>query len=431
MFTLGGNAPSRLAHAPYTFGITAPVKSALHRIDYQPQARGPLDAVRVLDLSRLVAGNALSHVLADFGADVIKVEAPGRGDDLRAWKTEGVATYWKLYGRNKKSVTLDYRHERGRALLLKLVRSADVLIENFLPGKLEQMNLGPEQLLAENEHLVIVRVSGWGQTGPFSHKPGFGTLVEAMSGFAAMTGFADRPPVLPPLAMADLVSGLYGVAATMVALRHVETAGGKGQVVDLSLFEPMLSLLGPEAANCRLNGHATPRNGSRASNTAPRNIYACADGKFVALSASMQSMAERLFKTMGRADLLSDPRFKTNTDRVRNNDAIDAIVADFILQRTQAENLALFDSAGVTVGPVCDSQDLMGHPYVAQREVLVELPDTEMGQLPMYNIPVRLSDTPGAIRTPAPDLGQHNAEIFGAIGVEAAEFDELKRLGVI
>ena len=387
--------------------------------------------MRVLDLSRLVAGNAISHVLADFGADVIKIEAPGRGDDLRAWKTAGVSTYWKLYGRNKKSVTLDYRHERGRELLFRLVRTADVLIENFVPGKLEQMKLGPEQLLAENDRLVIVRVSGWGQTGPFSHKPGFGTLVEAMSGFAAMTGFPDRPPVLPPLAMADLVSGLYGVSATMIALRHVETGGGKGQVVDLSLFEPMLSILGPEAANCRLNGQATPRNGSRASNTAPRNIYECSDGKFVALSASMQSMAERLFNVMGRADLLSDPRFRTNTDRVRNNDAIDAIVADFIRQRTRADNLALFDSAGVTVGPVCDAEDLMTHPFVVEREVLVEVPDAEMGHVPMYSVPVRLSATPGVIRSPAPELGQHNAEVLGAVGVGQEERDELTKLGLI
>ena len=408
-----------------------PTQPELRRRDYQPQASGPLNGVRVLDLSRLVAGNAISHLLADFGADVIKVEAPGRGDDLRAWKTAGIATYWKLYGRNKKSLSLDYRGERGRELLLELVRGAQVLIENFIPGKLEQMGLGPERLHAVNERLVIVRVSGWGQTGPFSHKPGFGTLVEAMSGFAAMTGFPDRPPVLPPLAMADLVSGLYGVSATLIALRHVETGGGKGQVIDLSLFEPMLALLGPEAANCRLNGQATPRNGSRASNTAPRNIYECSDGRFVALSASMQSMAERLFKLMGRADLLDDPRFKTNTDRVRNNDAIDAIVAEFIARRTRAENLALFDAAGVTVGPVCDATDLMNHPYVVGREVLVELPDAEMGQLPMYDVPVRLSATPGSIRTPAPALGEHNSEILAAIGVTADQLAQLKAQGIV
>ena len=407
------------------------MESKLHRTQYRHEAKGPLDAVRVLDLSRLVAGNVVSHVLADFGADVIKVEMPGRGDDLRAWKVEGVSTYWKVYARNKKSITLNYRHERGRELLLELVRTAHVLIENFVPGKLEKMGLAPQELHKHNERLVIVRVSGWGQTGPFAHKPGFGTLVEAMSGFASMNGYADRPPVLPPLATADMVSGLYGASAALIALRHVEMAGGKGQVVDLSLFEPMLSILGPEAANHRLTGKPTRRNGSRASNTAPRNIYECSDGKFVALSASMQSMAERLFTVMGREDLLTDPRFRSNTDRVRNNDAIDAIVADFMRQRTQAENLDLFDRAGVTVGPVCDAGELMSHPYIVEREVLVTLPDPEMGELPMHNVVPRLSSTAGAIRSPAPKLGQHNAEIYGAIGVGQRELEELKRAGIV
>lgn len=405
--------------------------SGLHRKCYQAEAAGPLHGIRVLDLSRLVAGNVVTHVLADFGAEVIKVEAPGRGDDLRAWKVEGVSTYWKVYARNKKSITLDYRGPRGRELLLELVRSAQVLVENFVPGKLEKMGLAPGVLHEHNPRLVIVRVSGWGQTGPFAHKPGFGTLVEAMSGLAAMNGYPDRPPVLPPLATADMLSGLYGASAALMALRHVEIAGGRGQVIDLSLFEPMLSILGPEAANYKLTGAATPRNGSRASNTAPRNVYECSDGKFVALSASMQSMAERLFKVMGREDLIHDARFSTNTDRVRNNDAIDAIVAGFIRGRTQAENLELFDRAGVTVGPVCDAGELMVHPYIAEREVLVSLPDAEIGELPMHNVLPRLSATPGALRSPAPGLGEHNAAIFGALGLGRAELEALARDGIV
>ena len=398
---------------------------------YHPEAQGPLDGVRVLDLSRLVAGNIVSHVLADFGADVVKVEMPGRGDDLRAWLVNGVASYWKVYARNKKSITLDYRRPRGRELLLDLVRHAKILIENFVPGKLEKMDLGPEVLLAVNPDLVIVRVSGWGQTGPFAHKPGFGTLVEAMSGFAAMNGFPDRPPVLPPLALADMVSGIYGASAAMIALRQVEVKRGAGQVIDLSLFESIHAIIGPEAANCQLNGVPTLRNGSRASNTAPRNIYACRDGKFVALSASMQSMAERLFNTMGRPELLQDPRFRTNTDRVRNNDAIDAIVAEFMLKRTLDENLALFDSAGVTVGPVCDAGDLTAHPFVEGREVLVHLPDADMGTLPMHNVVPRLSGTPGAMRMPAPELGEHNEEIFRALGIDAQALEALKDSGIV
>ena len=411
--------------------MQSPDHEAVSGDRYHPEAHGPLDGVRVLDLSRLVAGNIVSHVLADFGADVVKVEAPGRGDDLRAWRVNGVASYWKVYARNKKSITLDYRQPRGRELLLDLVRHARILIENFVPGKLEAMDLGPDVLLAANPDLVIVRVSGWGQTGPFAHKPGFGTLVEAMSGFAAMNGFPDRPPVLPPLALADMVSGIYGASAAMIALRQVEVNRGAGQVIDLSLFESIHAILGPEAANCQLNGVPTLRNGSRASNTAPRNIYACRDGTFVALSASMQSMAERLFRAMGRPDLLDDPLFRTNSDRVRNNDAIDAIVAAFMLQRTQAENLALFDAAGVTVGPVCDAADLMAHPFVEGREVLVRLPDADMGTLPMHNVVPRLSATPGAMRMPAPALGEHNAEIFAALGVDADALAVLLASGIV
>ena len=408
--------------------LTAP---ALARHDYTPAAAGPLQDVRVLDLSRLVAGNIVTHVLADFGADVVKVESPGKGDDLRAWIVGGVPTYWKVYGRNKRSLALDYRSGRGRELLLSLVREADILVENFVTVKLEKMGLGPQALHAVNPRLVIVRVSGWGQTGPFSHKPGFGTLVEAMSGFAAMNGFPDREPVLPPLALADMISGVYGASAAMIALREVEVRGGLGQVIDLSLFEPIHAILGPEAANLRLNGRPTLRNGSKASNTAPRNVYPCSDGKFVALSASMQSMAERLFHVMGRDDLLADPRFATNTARVQNNDAIDVIVAEFMSRRTQAQNLALFDEVGVTVGPVCDAADLMAHPYPLERQVLVELPDEDMDRLPMHNIVPRLSGTPGAFRLPAPGLGQHTREILATVGVGEVELKALARAGTV
>ena len=398
---------------------------------YHPDARAPLDGVRVLDLSRLVAGNVVSHVLADFGADVIKVEAPGRGDDLRAWKVEGVPTYWKVYARNKRSITLDYRTPQGKELLLQLVQGAQVLIENFVPGKLEQMGLGPEVLLRAHPGLVIVRVSGWGQTGPYAHKPGFGTLVEAASGFAAMNGFPDRPPVLPPLALADMVCGVYGASAAMIALRNVEVNQGRGQVVDLSLFESIHAILGPEAANLQLNGVPTLRNGSRASNTAPRNIYACSDGKFVALSASMQSMAEKLFQLMGQPELLQDARFRTNSDRVRNNDAIDAIVAAFMARHPQAEILRLCDEAGVTVGPVNDAQDLEHDRFVHEREVLVNLPDEQMGVLPMHNIVPRLSGTPGQLRLPAPELGEHNAEVYAELGLAHGELARLQDSGVI
>jgi crotonobetainyl-CoA:carnitine CoA-transferase CaiB-like acyl-CoA transferase len=405
--------------------------SKLHRKEYQPEAKAPLNLVRVIDLSRLVAGNVVTHVLADFGAEVIKVEDPVRGDDLRHWRVADVSTFWKVYARNKRSLGLDYRDQDGLALLRRLIATADVLVENFIPGKLERLGLAPDLLWQDNPKLVIARVSGWGQSGPFAGKPGFGSLVEAMSGFAAMNGFPDRPPVLPPLALADMITGLYGASAIMIALRHVEMGGGRGQIVDLSLFESMLSILGPQAANYTLTGATPARTGSRSSMTAPRNVYQCADGRYVALSASMQAMAERLFRVIGRPELIEDPRFATNTARVANNDRLDPIVAEFMAAHTQAEALALFGEAGVTVGPVCDAAELMTHPFVVERECLVELPDAEMGSLPMHNIPVRLSETPGVLARPAPALGADTADVLDGLGIDETERAALRQRGVI
>ena len=399
--------------------------------DYTPDAPAPLDGVRVLDLSRLVAGNALTHVLADYGADVVKLERPKVGDDLRAWRVEGVSAFWKVYARNKKSVTLDYRSGEGRDLLLRLVENAQVLVENFVPGSLEKWDLGPEVLLARNPKLVMVRISGWGQTGPDSHKPGFGSLVEARSGFADINGFEDRPPVLPPLALADMVAGLYGAMATLVAVREVEVSGGQGQVIDLPLFDPLFSILGAGPATYQLTGEIAPRTGSRSTITAPRNTYRCKDGRYVALSASMQVMVDRLFKAIGREDVLEDPRFKTNADRVANNDIIDPIVAEFMASHTQAEILAHFEAADVTVGPVSDMSQIMEDPMVQARGVLANFPDAEMGQLPMHNVAAHMSGTPGQIRRPAPDLGQHNGEIYGELGLGEDDLDRLVEEGII
>ena len=399
--------------------------------DFSPDAVVPLRDIRVLDLSRLVAGNMITHVLADFGAEVIKVERPGKGDDLRNWTTDGVSTHWKVYCRNKKSISLDLRREQGKTLLLDLIPSADVLVENFRPGTLEAWGLGPETLWAGNPDLIVVRVSGWGQTGPWSHKPGFGSLVEAMSGFAAMNGFGDRPPVLPPLALADMVAGLYGAFSVMVAVRHRERHAGRGQVIDLSLFEPILSVLGPMAANFAMSGIVPERTGSMSGTTAPRNVYRCRDGRYVALSASMQAMYERLMRTIGRPELIDDPRFRTNTDRLANNHILDPIVGAFMAERTQAECLAVFEAAEVTVGAVADIEQLMTHPYIAERGCLISLPDGEAGRLPMHAAIPRLSESPARMRSPAPGIGEHNAEILGALGLSAEALAELKRDGVV
>ena len=399
--------------------------------DFARDAAAPLDGVRILDLSRLVAGNALTHVLADFGAEVVKVERPGQGDDLRNWRVEGVSIHWKVYARNKKSITVNMRSERGRAILLDLVKTSQMLVENFLPGTLEQWELGPEVLHAANPKLVIVRISGWGQSGPDRRVPGFGSLVEARSGFAAMNGFADRPPVLPPLALADMVAGLYGAVAALVALRHCEVDQGKGQVVDLPLFDPLLSILGPQAALYELTGELPERLGSRSNLTAPRNSYRCRDGQFVALSASMQSMYERLMRTIGRPELIEDNRFLTNADRVQNNDQLDRVVAQFIESHDQYDVLQIFRDAGVTVGPVHDTLGMLNDPLVKENKVMVRLPDEEIDSVVMHNVAARLSETPGLIRSPAPTLGEHNSEILGDIGIDETELSTLGEQGVI
>jgi crotonobetainyl-CoA:carnitine CoA-transferase CaiB-like acyl-CoA transferase len=381
---------------------------------YTPDAHGPLHGVRVLDLSRLVAGNMLTAVLGDFGADVIKIERADGGDDLRHWREQGHEIYWKVYGRNKRSLVLDLKDDGGRALFLKLLRHSQVLVENFVPGGLEKMGLGPDALLAVNPALVIARVSGWGQTGPYRNRPGFGTLVEAMSGFAYLNGFADRPPVLPPLALADMIAGVYGATGVLTALRVAEREG-HGQVIDLSLFEPIFSVIASEAAKCEVNGAPTMRAGNQSTHTAPRNVYRCADGQFVAMSGSMQSMAMRILDTIGRPELKTDARFATNDARVRHRDALDEIIGEFIGRHTQPQALALFEQAGVTVGPVCSVADLLDHPYVTGREAIVRMHDDDLGSLPMHNVIPRLSATPGALRRPAPRLGEHTEEILAEL----------------
>jgi crotonobetainyl-CoA:carnitine CoA-transferase CaiB-like acyl-CoA transferase len=382
-------------------------------IKFDPGTPGPLAGVRVLDLSRLVAGNMLSLYLADFGADVIKIERK-EGDDLRRWRESGHEIYWKVYGRNKRSLVLDLKSAEGVAHLKKLARHAQIVVENFVPGGLERMGLAPEVLLAENPALVVARISGWGQTGPYSHKPGFGTLIEAMSGFAHLNGYPDRPPVLPPLALADMIAGVYGAAGVLTALRVAEREG-KGQVIDLSLFEPIFSFIASEAAKTRLTGMATLRSGNQSTHTAPRNVYATGDGGYVALSGSMQSMAMRILDTIGRPELKDDPRFATNEGRVAHRDLLDAIIGGFIAARGTTENLALFEAAGVTVGPVCSMADLLEHPYTRGRDVIIEVEDRDMGSLPMHNIVPRLTGSPGGFRRPAPRLGEHTDEILAEL----------------
>lgn len=392
---------------------------SLHSYRFEGDTTGPLAGLRVVDLSRLMAGNMLSLQLADFGADVIKVEPP-EGDPLRDWKEDGHSFFWKAYGRNKRSICLNLREARQMEVLWALIETADVFIENYRPGTLEKMGLAPEALLQRNPGLVVVRISGFGQTGPYAHLPGFGTIVEAMSGFADRTGFPDQEPVLPPLALADMIAGIYGASATMTALYARDAQGGQGQVIDLSLLESMFSVLGPEAGIFSKTGRIKERVGSASNTASPRNVYRCADGHYVALSGSTQTVARRIFEIIGHAEMNDDPRFFTNSDRVQHRDIVDAAIGGWFASRDRDTALTEMRAAGATVGPVYNIADALDDPHFQEREIVVQLDDAEFGDMPMHNVTPRLSATPGGFRRPAPALDENGAEILAELGFDAA-----------
>lgn len=400
-------------------------------LTFTPDMKGPLSGVRVLDLSRVIAGNMMTLQLADFGAEVIKVEDPKKGDPVRAWGEKGIETTWKVYSRNKKSIGLNLREDRAKDLLLKLVGTAQIFVENFRPGRLEEMGLGPDVLLKHNPKLVIVRISGFGQDGPYRDRPGFGTMIEALSGFAARNGFADREPVLPPLPLADLVTGLTGAYAAMVALREVEVNGGKGQVVDLALLEAMQAIMGPESLNLKVTGKVKERVGSSSNTAAPRGAYRTKDGSYVALSASIQTLAERVFKVIGRTDMIDDPKYRTNQDRVRHKEEVNGVVADWVAQRTRDEVMEIFEREDITASPIYDPRDMEQDNHFIDRQVVVALPDKDVGSAPMHNITPRFSETPGAFRKPAPAIGADTDDLLDSIGVNAETREELHAAGAI
>jgi crotonobetainyl-CoA:carnitine CoA-transferase CaiB-like acyl-CoA transferase len=390
-----------------------------------------LDGLRVVDCSRLIAGGVLATVLADHGADVVKVENPRGGDPLRTWLGERGQLWWKVYARGKRCVTLNLSHPRGQDLLRRLIRIADVLIENFVPGTLEKWGLDADALTALNPRLVFARVSGWGQDGPYRDRPGFGTMVEAMSGFAATTGPADGPPTLPSFPMADMVAALSGATAVLAALHHRDQVSGRGQVIDISLYEPLLSVLGPDAARYAQDGTVRTRQGNRSDNASPRGTYRTRDGKWVALSASTPASASALFSGLGLGAMLEDPRFATNDARVRNNDQVEAALGEAIGGRTQEEMAHLFETIDLTASPVYDVADITKDPHVKARGILVDVPDPELGSVRMVAPTPRLAETPAAIAWPGPPLGAHNREVYGALGISDAELDALQRDGVI
>ena len=391
----------------------------------------PLENFKILDLSRLAAGNMVSHMFAYFGAAVITVEKPGRGDDLRNWQVNDVAHWWAVYSRNKRSIALNLKEEEGLKLLKELVKSADVFIENFVPGTLEKWGVGPDKLLELNKNLIILRISGWGQTGIYKDAPGFGSLVEGMSGFASMTGEENQKPLLPPLALADMVAGLTGFGAILMAVIASKKNQIGGQVIDLSLFEPLFSILGPWAASYKISGKIPPRIGNRSNVAAPRGIYKTKDNKFVSLSASMQSMWEKLAITIGAQELINDPKFLTNSDRLSNQDDLDDVISNFIKKFDRDPLLKLFSEEGITVGPVLDISEIIEHPYVLDRKILIEHYNNNYGNILMHQAFPRLSKTPGKVKSSAPSIGENTNDILKEIGLTKSQIEKLRENKII
>jgi crotonobetainyl-CoA:carnitine CoA-transferase CaiB-like acyl-CoA transferase len=392
----------------------------------------PLEGIRVVEAATLFAAPIAGMLLGDYGADVIKIEHPRRPDPARGHgpSKDDVGLWFKTLGRNKRLVTLDLSQPDGREIFLRLAERSDVVLENFRPGTLERWGLGWDELSAVNPRLVLARVSGFGQTGPYAGRPGFGTLAEAMSGFAALNGEPDGPPLLPPLALADGVAALATAFAIMVALRAREETG-RGQVVDTSLVEPLLTLLGPQVTAYDLLGHLQERTGNRSSHNAPRNVYRTADGAWVAVSASATSIAERVLRLVGRDDLVAQPWFATGAGRVAHIEEIDEAVAGWIAERSRDDVLAAFEAAEAAIAPIYDARDLLADPQLAAIDAIVSIEDDELGAIKMTNMISRLSDTPGGIERTGGAHGADTAEVLAEVGVDDAELERLRATGVV
>lgn len=393
---------------------------------------GPLTGLRVLDLATLFAGPLAATLLGDFGAEVVKVEHPAKPDPSRGHgpSKDGIGLWWKLLGRNKRTITLDLSKPGGRATLLRLAAEADVIIENFRPGTLEKWDLGWEELSAANPRLVLARVTAFGQFGPYAHRPGFGTLAEAMSGFAAITGEPDTPPVLPPFGLADSIAGLTTAYAVMTALRARETSG-LGQVVDMAIIEPILTVLGPQPLWYDQLGHVQPRTGNRSANNAPRNTYRTADGSWVAVSTSAQSIAERVMRLVGRPDLIDEPWFATGADRALHTDVLDEAVGAWIARRDRAEVLEAFEKAEAAVAPIQDVADVMEDAQYEALDTITTVADPELGPLRMQNVLFRLSSTPGAVRWAGRPHGADTDAVLTELGLSGNEITALRSEGAL
>jgi formyl-CoA transferase len=375
---------------------------------------GPLAGLKVIDCATVFAGPLSAMVLGDFGADVIKIEHPD-GDALRKMGAakDGHGLWWKVTGRNKRAIVLDLHDPDGKEVFKALVKEADVLVENFRTGTLERWGLGWEILSEINPRLVMLRVTGFGQTGPYKHRAGFGTIAEAFSGFAHVTGEANGPPTLPPFGLADGVAAYHGVFAIMFAIYERDVQGsGKGQYIDLSLYEPLFSLLGAQASTYDQTGVIQNRTGNRSVNNAPRNAYKTKDGRWVALSAAAPSITRRVMELTGGKEVASDPRFATNMGRVKHVEEVDGIVGGWIARHTLAEVLDAFDKAEAAIGPVYDVAQILDDPQYKARDSVTTIADKDLGPLRMQNVFPRLSRTPGRIKHGGPRIGEHSQDVL-------------------
>lgn len=395
-------------------------------------ADGPLRGIRVIDIATLIAAPLVATYLGDHGADVIKVEHP-RGDPVRTHgaNKDGIPMWWKVLSRNKRCVTLDLSAREGAAILLDLVRGADVLIENFRPGTLERWGLAPETLREVAPGLIVARVTGFGQFGPYAHRAGFGTLAESMSGFAHITGEADGPPTLPPFGLADGIASLAGALAVMMALFHRDARDGRGQTIDLAIIEPILTVLGPQPTVYDQLGVIQGRTGNRSRNNAPRNTYRARDGRWLAVASSATSVAARVMELVGRSDLVRQPWFESGHGRAAHVEEIDAAVAMWIAARDSSEVIRAFEEADGAIAPVYDVQDVMNDPQYSALGSIIRVPDDELGTIAMQNVFFRFSDTPGRIRWAGRRKGADNEAVYASIGIGAEHLRGLAGRGVV
>ncbi len=392
-----------------------------------PAVKGPLSDLRVVEMGTLIAGPFCGQVLGDFGADVIKVEDPGKGDPMRQWGRslpKGLSPWWPVIGRNKRSVALDLRQPEGRELALALIDQADVLIENFRPGALEKWGMGYDTLAARNPRLVMARVSGFGQTGPYSERAGYGLIGEAMGGLRYVTGEPDRPPARAGISIGDSLTALHAVIGVMMALHHRERTG-RGQMIDAALYESVLSVMENLVTEYDLTGYVRERSGSVLPGIAPSNVYPCANGESLLIGGNGDAVFARLAATMGREDLAADPRYATHAARGENQTELDGIVSAWTRNWPLPELLALLETNGVPCGRIFRAPDMLEDPQFAARQSIVEVDHPVFGKVKMQNAFPRLSETPGSVRWPGPALGAHTREVLESLGVDAGRLTDL------